>query len=45
MTLAEGVRLTEQGPRDLRVLVEVWVMVVSASRTLGEGLAWDKGYK
>jgi hypothetical protein len=45
MRLAVVVRVTVEGAREVKVRVEVWVMVVSASRTLGEGLAWDKGYK
>jgi hypothetical protein len=45
MRLAVVVRVTVEGGREVKVRVEVWVMVVSASRTLGEGLAWDKGYK
>jgi hypothetical protein len=37
MRLAVVVRVTVEGGREVKVRVEVWVMVVSAKRTLGGG--------
>jgi hypothetical protein len=37
MRLAVVVRVTVEGGREVKVRVEVWVMVVSAKRPLGGG--------